>query len=291
MASTEVAAPSYPALETLKFIPHEADVVEVTLHRPDRSNAMSRRMWAEIGDAFRFLARVDLPVRAILLTGSGRNFTSGLDMADHVNAFTEGAAGEGGEGPDASRRGFRMLTMIRLYQDALMAIEKCSKPVIAAVHGACIGGGVDMIAAADIRLASADAWFSIKEAEIGITADVGTLQRLPKIMGNDSIVREWALTARRFTAEEAAKHGLLSRVLRDKDELHAHALAMARQIASLSPIAVQGTKVNLNYSRDRSVADGLEFAAAWNMGMLQTPDISIAATSSMTKTPAVYPRL
>jgi delta(3,5)-delta(2,4)-dienoyl-CoA isomerase len=173
------ATPALPAFSTL-LLTHVADgVVEVKLNRGDKSNAMNRAMWQEIGDAFRFLATPDAPCRAILLTGAGKNFTSGLDLMDHIGLFTAGSGDESAN--DASRRALRLREVIRAYQASLSSIEACPKPVVAAIHGACIGGGVDMITAADVRFASTDAWFSIKEAEIGLAADVGTLQRLPKV--------------------------------------------------------------------------------------------------------------
>jgi enoyl-CoA hydratase/carnithine racemase len=153
--------------------------------------------------------------------------------------------------------------------------------VIACIHGACVGGGVDLVCAADVRFASADATFVVKEVEVGLAADLGTLQRLPRLVGNDSLVRELAFTARPWPAEEAARHGFVSAVLPDRDAMRARAMATAQRIAALSPVAVSGTKAQLNYSRGRPVADGLAFAAAWNSGMLQTGDIAVSAARLM----------
>jgi delta(3,5)-delta(2,4)-dienoyl-CoA isomerase len=192
-----------PTLSTVSITEAAPGVLHIALNRPDRSNAMNKAMWAEIGQAFRFAALH--PCRVVLLTGAGKNFTSGLDLMDHVDLFAPASGGQ----EDAARRAFRLRDHIKAYQASFTAVEECPKPVIAAVHGACIGGGVDLVAAADVRFASGDAWFCIKEAEIGLAADVGTLQRLPKVVGNDSLVREWAYTARRITAEEAQKAGML----------------------------------------------------------------------------------
>lgn len=279
------AASSAPAFETLTVSFPAEKVAQVTLNRPDKANAMNRTMWREIGEAFRALSSADS--RAIILTGAGRYFTSGLDVMDHASAFAPSGK------TDVGRKGWELHRLIKSYQESLSSLEECPKPVIAAVHSACVGGGVDLICAADIRIASADAWFSIKEVEIGLTADVGTLQRLPKICGNDSLVRELAFTARRMAADEAMKHGFLSLVLRDQQELASHALAMAKRIASMSPVAVQGTKINLNHSRDSSTAQGLAFAAAWNAGMLQSSDLMTAAQAAATgsREPPVFPDL
>jgi enoyl-CoA hydratase/carnithine racemase len=171
-------------------------------------------------------------------------------------------------------------------------VEICLKPVIAAVHGGCIGGGVDLVAAADIRVASACAYFAVAEAQLGLAADLGTLQRLPTIMGSDSLAREMALTARRVAADEALRAGLLSAVLVDAQALLAHAHALAARIAALSPVAVQGTKLCMNFSRGRPAGDGLAFTAAHNAAMLQTSDIAAAAGAAFGgKAAASFPPL
>ncbi|XP_042747993.1 delta(3,5)-Delta(2,4)-dienoyl-CoA isomerase, mitochondrial [Lagopus leucura] len=176
------------------------------------------------------------------------------------------------------------------------AAPQCPKPVIAAVHGACIGGGVDLVCACDIRYCSQDAWFQVKtsphvptlspvpqEVDIGLAADVGTLQRLPKIVGSQSLVNELAFTARKMMAPEAQSCGLVSRVFPDKAALLQGALDLAASIAARSPVAVQGTKVNLLYSRDHPVPDSLRFMAVWNMSMLQTDDVLKSVQAVMEK--------
>lgn len=262
-------------------------VYEVKLNRPDKSNAMNKLMWSEIGQAFGYLS--DLPsCRAIVLSGEGRNFTSGLDLKDHIELVSPPAS----DGPsDVSRRAFELHRSIVAYQNSLSTLESARQPVISAVHGSCIGGGVDMICAADIRVASADATFSVMEVELGLAADVGTLQRLPKIVGNHSWVREVCLTARNFSANEALQQGFLSYVETDKEKMYKRALELAKQIASLSPVAVMGTKSNLNWSRDRSVQDGLAYNAIWNASGLMSIDIPISASKMMSKQkePAQFP--
>lgn len=286
------SALALPAFETLAVTFPAEHVALVTLNRPDKANAMNRKMWAEIGDCFRALGRAEHPCRAVILSGAGRAFTAGLDLMDHAAAFAPSAPGADGKG-DIGRKAWELRSLITSYQASLTALEECPKPVIAAVHGACVGGGVDLICAADVRLASAEAFFCIKEAEIGLAADVGTLQRMPKICGNDSLVRELAFTARRMPADEALRHGFLSAVETDAAAVQARALAMASRIASLSPIAVQGTKINLNVSRDASTSAGLAYAAAWNAGMLQTADLMVAAQAAATgsKAQPKYPDL
>ena len=206
--SNPLAASRSTKYTTVTLLDVAENVVEVRLSRPDKSNAFSQAMWSELRSVFQLLALVEDPCRAIVLTGAGKNFTAGLDLQDHVSLLSPSADS------DPARRAWALREMIRAYQDTITAVELCPKPVIAAVHGACVGAGVDLVSAADIRLASSDAWFSVKEVDIGLAADVGTLQRLPRVVGNGSIVRELALTGRRWPAEEAAGHGFLSRVLK-----------------------------------------------------------------------------
>ena len=282
-------APPPPPHRTLLVCEAAPRVLEVRLNRPAKSNAMSKLMFAELAAAFGRLATEEGcgDWRAVLLTGEGSSFTSGLDLIDHAalllppgGAASTAAAGGAAAAPraeDPARRAWALQRLVRSYQDAVSSLERCPVPVIACIHGACVGGGVDLVCAADVRLASADATFVVKEAELGLAADLGTLQRLPWLVGNDSLVRELAFTARPWPAEEAARHGFLSAVLPDREAMRARALATALRIAALSPLAVAGTKAQLNFARGRPVADGLAFAAAWTGGALQTGDIAVSA--------------
>jgi Delta3,5-Delta2,4-dienoyl-CoA isomerase len=230
---------------------------------------------------------MDVPSPQVLLTGGeAKHFSAGIDLADHAELFMAGS-----DGKDVARRAFELRRTIQRYQESFSAIERCPKPVVAAVHGACIGGAVDMICAADIRYASSDAFFCVKEVAIGLAADVGTLQRLPRVVKSDSWVRDICFTARNVSAAEALEQGLVSRVFESPSKLRSQALRTAGTIAEHSPVAVQGTKVNLNFARGRTVADSLEFQSAWNMGMLQTDDIPISAQAAMTKEKARFSKL
>jgi enoyl-CoA hydratase len=177
--------------------------------------------------------------------------------------------------------------LILQLQGDISSLEHCRKPVIAAIHGACVGGAIDLITAADIRFASADAYFAVREIDMGMTADVGTLQRLPRIVG-EGVARELCLTGRRVDATEAASLRLVNRVLDTPEALLTHARQVAAEIAGKSPLAVRGTKQVLNYSRDHSVADSLEYVANWNAAMLLSADIQQAVMASMRKTPARF---
>jgi len=266
-----------PTLETLE-LEIDQHVATVSLNRPDKANAMNAPMWAELQSCFEWLDQ-EPSVRAIILSGNGKNFCSGIDLG--MFGGVTGSHSEPGRKAEALRR-----TILRL-QDNLSAIEKCRKPVLAAIHKACIGGGIDMTCCCDMRYAAKDAYFSIKEIDIGMTADVGTLQRLPKIIP-DAIVRELAYTGRTMTANEAKEVGFINAVHEDRETLLEAVTAIARDIASKSPLAIRGTKEMLVYSRDHSVTEGLNYIATWNAGMLSQADLGAAMQAQMEKNEAEF---
>lgn len=251
-------------------------ITHVELHRPKKLNAMNKAFWREMVECFNEIAE-NPDCRVVVVSGAGKVFTAGIDLMDMASDVLQP------EGDDTARISWNIRKTIAKYQETFSVIEKCPKPVVVAVHGACIGGGVDLVTACDIRLCSQDAWFQVKEVDIGLAADVGTLQRLPKVIGSRSLVNELALTARKMYADEAKSSGLVSRVFADKEALMAGALEMAGEIAGRSPVAVQGTKINLIYSRDHSVTEGLDYMATWNMSMLQTQDVMKSAQAAMEK--------
>lgn len=278
--------------EVLKVtaLPHH--VVHVRLNRPDKLNAFDGRMWRELRECFGMIKR-DTSFRAVVLSGEGKHFTAGLDLtsfSEQVSSFEEGEDSANTK-IDTARRAYRMRRAILEMQDSFNEIENCDQPVIAAVHGACIGAGIDMITAADIRLCSADAFFSVKEVDVGLAADVGTLQRLPKVVGNQGLVRELAFTGRRFLAPEAQSMGLITHIYPDATQTLDAAIKLATTIASKSPVAVAGTKRILTYSRDHTVAEGLDYVVTWNMSMLQTDDLMEAAVANGEKREPKFSRL
>ncbi|CAI4221743.1 unnamed protein product [Auanema sp. JU1783] len=252
-------------------------IVRVSLNRPGQLNALNDQIWQEIGDAFIKLDE-DSDCRVVILCGEGRAFTAGLDLKGDLSFLTEYE-----DGQDVARKARTLRKKILGMQAAFTNIEKCSKPVIAAIHGICFGAGIDMTSAADIRFCSEDAVFSVKEVDIGMAADVGTLNRLPKICGNDSWIKDICITGRIFKAEEAERFGFVSKVLKDRDELYSQVMKMALTIALKSPVATQGTKVVLNYARDHSIEDSLNFVATWNASQLLTDDVPSSAMASLTK--------
>ncbi|XP_061682439.1 delta(3,5)-Delta(2,4)-dienoyl-CoA isomerase, mitochondrial isoform X2 [Syngnathoides biaculeatus] len=273
MSSSSGATAPYTTLAISR--PAQA-VTHVELHRPNKRNAMNKAFWSEMVDCFNEISG-DPDCRVVVVSAAGKLFTAGIDLMDMAADVLQP------DGDDTARISWNLRKTISKYQETFSVIERCPKPVVVAVHGACVGGGVDLITACDIRLCTQDAWFQVKEVDIGLAADVGTLQRLPKVIGSRSLVNDLALTARKMYADEALNSGLVSRVFADKEAMMASALEMAGEVAARSPIAVQGTKVNLIYSRDHSVAEGLDYMATWNMSMLQTQDVMKSAQAAMEK--------
>ncbi|XP_018568512.1 delta(3,5)-Delta(2,4)-dienoyl-CoA isomerase, mitochondrial [Anoplophora glabripennis] len=265
------------AFETLSVsVPHEF-VYHVSLNRPDKLNALNKTMWLEIGKCFNELNE-DENCRVVVLSGAGRLFTAGIDFANLMETSPIIAAQD-----DVARRAKIFYNFVVKYQKSITSLELCKKPVIAAVHSACVGAGVDMITAADMRYCTKDAWFQVKEVDIGMAADVGTLQRLPKVIGSDSLARELCYTARKMHADEALSSGFVSRVFENKEKMLEEVLKIALSIAKKSPVAVQGTKTSIVYSRDHSVQDGLDQIAFWNQLMLQSEDFAEASMAQISK--------
>ncbi|CAM9931057.1 unnamed protein product [Ectocarpus sp. 8 AP-2014] len=284
---------NYDHFRTLAITEPATAVMQVEINRPDKANAMNASFFAELRECFDSLA-MDPACRAVVLCGSGKVFSSGLDLEEHAQTFMEMTtpAPAGDVTRDPARKSVQIARFVCGMQDSLASLDRCPKPVICAVHSACIGGGVDLVCATDIRLASSDAWFSIKEVDIGLCADLGTLQRLPKLIGNESLARELVFTARKFPAIEALQAGFLSAVHDDKQALMEHAVELGSQIAARSPVAMQGSKINLNYARDHTVAQALQHQALWSSVMLQTGDIPAAiASAQKRKPPPPFPPL
>lgn len=220
-------------------------------------------------------------LRAVVIRAAGKAFTYGLDLPAAFQAF--GALFSGGT---ALQRG-ELLALIRRLQASFTAIEACPVPVIAAVHGWCIGGGLDLISACDIRLASRDAKFSLRETRMAIVADLGSLQRLPPIIGQGH-TRELAFTGKDIDAARALRIGLVNEVYDDRDALDSAAAQMAADIAANPPLTVRGVKDVLAYGADKSVADGLAYVAAWNSAFLASEDLGEAAAAFAAKRPPSF---
>lgn len=254
----------------------ENDIAEVTLTGPGKGNAMGPDFWSELPSLFRQLD-ADPAVRSVVITGSGRNFSYGLDLPAMSGTMAPVLSDDAKAGP---RTNFH--DHILDMQSGINAVAECRKPVVAAISGWCIGGGVDLISAADVRYASADAKFSIREVRVAIVADMGSLARLPAIIG-DGHLRELALTGKDIDAARAEKIGLVNDVFDDQEAVVAAARATARDIADNAPLVVQGVKTVLEHSRAAAIADALRYVAVWNSAFLPSKDITEAMTAVFEK--------
>jgi enoyl-CoA hydratase len=254
-------------------------VAHVQINRPDKLNAMDAAFWTEIIDIFRWIDDTD-DVRVVIISGAGKHFSSGIDLA-----LLASVANELGE--DAGRNARALRRKIQQMQASFSAVDQCRKPVLAAIQGYCLGGAVDLISACDMRYCAEDARFAIREIDMGMAADVGTLQRLPRIIG-DGIMRELAYTGRTVEAQEACRIGLVNRTFADTESLLQSVFAIAREIAAKSPLAITGTKEMIAYMRDHRVDDGLEYMAIWNAAMLQSGDLKVAMMAQMSKQKPVF---
>ena len=258
-------------------------VAHVRLSRPDELNTMTADFWRELPEIVTGISD-DASARAVVISSTGKHFSAGMDLSVFLGGGLDGAEGEAG------RRHARLRSNAKVLQWSFTALEKARVPVIAAVQGGVIGGAVDLVTACDVRYASADAFFCVQEINIGMTADVGTLQRLGTVVP-EGFAREMAYTGRRYPAQRAYEVGLVQEVFADHDSLVAGALETAREIASKSPLAVWGTKVAMNYARDHSVDDSLDQIATWQSGMFQPDDMKEAFTAKAEKRDPVFPDL
>jgi enoyl-CoA hydratase/carnithine racemase len=249
----------------------DGQIAWLVLDRPDKRNTMNAVFFRGLGQHFRALDQ-DGDVRVIVIRAEGKSFTAGLDLTEAGSLLT----GTRADQREALRR------TIAEFQESFNLIERCRKPVIAAIHGHCIGGGVNLICACDIRLAARDAVFSVRETRIGIVADIGVLQRLPHIVGS-GWAAELALTGRDFSAREALNMGLITGLWDDRKQMWAAAGEMAAAIAALPPLAVQGVKDVLLYSRDNGVYPGLQYVAQKNAAALPSEDLFEAVAAFMEK--------
>lgn len=261
-------------------------VAHVRMIRPDKANSMIPSFWSDLPEIIDGLSSGG-EVRAIVLSGEGKHFCSGMDLAVFGGQGI-GAPNSIFERPSRLAEHFR--SKILKLQDAFTSLERARVPVICAIQGACIGGGIDMVSAADIRYGTESAFFSIQEINIGMTADVGTLQRLPKLIP-EGILKELAFTGRRWAATEAQSAGFLNAVYPNRESMLEAALAVADEISSKSPLAVWGTKRAIHYSREHSTPDSLEFIANWNAAHFDSTDVVEAFTASQQDRPGDFPNL
>ena len=259
-------------------------IAHIVLKRPEAYNTMIPEFWRELPEIVHTIDDAG-EARAIVLSSQGKHFTAGMDLS----VFTSDRNADQRDAEMGRRRANFRREVLRL-QETFSCLDRARMPVLAAIQGGCIGGGVDMISACDIRYCSEDAFFCIQEVNIGMTADVGTFPRLPQLIPQ-GVVRELAYTGRRLTASEALEVGLVNRVFPSHDALVAGVLDVAREIAERSPLAVWGSKEMLNYARDHSIADGLDYIATWQTGMFQPGDMHEAFAAKAEARKPAYPDL
>ena len=264
----------------------DGQVATLWLDRPEKRNAMSHEMWSNFRAAIDAIA-AEPEVRAVVLAGRGKSFCVGIDLGDLGNQPAAGDASGSGKTSGALAN-LRQMQVTRAFQDAITAVAECPVPVIAAIHSHCLGAGMDLVTACDIRLASKDASFGVRETKIGIVADVGTLQRLPGIVG-DGHVAELAYTGKDIDALRAEKIGLVNDVYEDVEAVQAAAQSMAREIAANAPLAVRGTKFILQQSEDLTTEQSLLLNGLWTMSTtLNSNDLMEAMAAFMEKRPAKF---
>ncbi|MBP6445852.1 MAG: crotonase/enoyl-CoA hydratase family protein [Saprospiraceae bacterium] len=258
----------------------ENKIAHVSLHRPEKANALNEAAWFELESIFREISEND-GIRVVVLSGGeSKHFCAGIDLEMLMSIATSDIKCEG-------RRREQIRKFVLQLQAPINAIELCTKPVIAAIHGGCIGAGVDIVTACDMRYCTDDTYFTVKEIDMGMVADLGTLQRLPKIIP-EGIAREMAYTGRNVYGPEAEKYALVNRSYENKEIMMTEVMKAAEIIVQKSPLSIRGTKNILQHTRDHSVHDGLQYIAAWNAGMLLSDDLQEAFMAKMQKRPAIY---
>lgn len=253
----------------------EQKIAQVFFNRPEKANALNREAWKEMQTIFETLSKSE-EVRVIVLAGEGKHFCAGIDLEllMSIGGLQEIVC--------AGKRSEKIRELILSLQQTITAIEKCSKPVLAAIHKGCIGGGVDIATACDMRYCTEDAYFTVKEIDLGMVADLGTLQRLPKIIPA-GIAAEMAYTGRKVFGPEAKNIGLVNQYYHSKESLMEEVMKIAATIASKSPLSIRGTKDVLRYTRDHTVDDALNYMSTWNASMLLSSDLMEAFKATMEK--------
>ena len=249
-------------------------IAHISMCRPDEFNSMNKAFWSELPSLIEKISD-EASARVIVLSAQGKHFCAGMDLANF---------GQANEKPKAhlgmrKESGYRMTIDL---QHTISCLEKSRIPVIAAIQGACVGGGVDLATATDFRFCTKDAFFCIQEINIGMAADVGTLQRLPRLIP-EGIVRELAYTGRKFLSEEAMKFGLVNNIYASTEEMMEAVMNVAKEVASKGPLAITSTKEMLNFSRDHSIKDSLNYVALWNTAMSINHEMSVALKAKVEK--------
>ena len=258
-------------------------IAHIVMNRPEVRNNMNPAFWEELPQIVREID-ADAQARVIVMSSTGPHFCGGID----ISMFGSDAPDDAAANPHGKRqRGLKFLDTVKRMQDSLSVLEQCRLPVLVAIQGGCIGGGVDLATAADMRYATADAFVTIYETKIGMTADVGTFPRIVKLIP-EGIVRELAYTGRRMPAAEALNVGLVNRLFDDHEAMLDGVMDVARDIAANAPLAVHGCKRAISYARDHSTQDGLDWIGLWNASNLHPEEIQEAMQARAEKRPADF---
>uniref|UniRef100_A0A0N4ZKB9 Delta(3,5)-Delta(2,4)-dienoyl-CoA isomerase, mitochondrial n=1 Tax=Parastrongyloides trichosuri TaxID=131310 RepID=A0A0N4ZKB9_PARTI len=262
-----------PKLKHFELHQPYKNVINVNWNSPNGGNAMSMDTFTELKTTMDYLS--DLPeCRSIVLTSSGKHFSVGLDLKNFPKIYFKYVVGK-----DCGARKAKFLgKMIGYIQGCISSLENCSKPVIVCTNGAVIGAAVHVCLSGDIRFSLEDTQFCIKEIDLGLAPDIGALERIQKVVGNDSLTRELCYTGRTFTGNEALNYGMVSRTFKNKKEMDEAGFKLANEIASKSPVAVEATKMQLNYARNHTVAESLDHIKLMNMSFLQSKDFFVDST-------------
>tara|TARA_B100000902_G_C27179860_1_gene848371 strand:- start:289 stop:1128 length:840 start_codon:yes stop_codon:yes gene_type:complete len=260
----------------------EKNISHVILNRPEKRNSMNLDFWNEFPE---IVSRINQEgkTKAIVISSTGPHFCSGLDISLFQSDLFHMVKNE-------SHKGILLMDYIQTLQDALGVLQECRLPVITAIQGGCIGGGLDLICASDIRLGTDDCYFSILETKLGLVADVGTFPRLVKLIP-DGLVRELAFTGRKFEGPEALTSGFLNKIYPEQESMLKAAFSLAETIAANAPLAVHGCKEAINFARDHAIADGLKWVKMWNSSMLNIKDIEEGFKASITKKQGTFTTL
>ena len=256
-------------------------IAHVILNRPEKRNAMNHAFWRELPEIIQDIDN-NARARVIVISSTGPHFSAGLDLT-----MFEGAGVDPSQRPSKNQRAVSGYNHILHMQNTFNCLEDCRLPVIAAVQGGAIGGGVDLSTACDIRYATQDAFFTVQEINIALTADAGTFPRLVKLLP-EGVVRELAYTGRAMPAAEAQQAGLVNRVFADSEEMLSEVMKIAAQIASKAPVAMYGSKRMINYARDHSTADALDYISIWNTSMMNNEEILEAIAAKAEKRDASF---
>jgi len=256
------------------------NVAHVVINRPDKVNSLHHKAWGEMKEIFEELSE-NPEARVVVLSGEGKHFCAGIDVSMLMEVGNFSAKG------CEARKREKFIKGLKWLQDCVSSIENCKKPVLAAIHSGCIGGGVDVASACDMRYCTEDAYFTIKEVDMGLVADIGTMQRLPKVIPY-GIAAELAYTGRKVFGPEAKSIGLSNNYYADKATMMEAVMNIAKMIASKPPVVIRGTKHILQHTRDHTVAEGLQYIQAWNAAMIYSDDLMESFQAFMQKRAAVY---